>query len=419
VTRRSTSDRRLLLVAGAFSSFAAQTSIVTLPLVAVVGLHADPAQVGILSALGTMPFVALGLPVGAWVDRLDHRRILLAAEVIRTLLLATVPLAYWLHHLCLGHLFVVAALAGCATVFFDVATQSAIPRVVTPHALVRTNTDLNTIWGVSNIAGRGLAGLVVAAISAPWTMSVAAGVYLGSVLALRRLPPGLPVAPADRPTRPNLIREVTEGLRHVLGNRELRALAWTAAQANLGSAIITAMLPILIVREAHFSSVGLGVFLACGGAGLLAGARAALSMARRLGVGTTLAGAGVTLAPMTLLVPLFTHGVLAVVAAGGWFMFMFKLGLDNVLGVSLRQRLTDTALQGRMNATFRVLLTGALSIGAALSGGLGDAFGVRDAMWVGAAAAATAGVAVLVSPVRRRSVLPEQVTPRALPCPSG
>lgn len=406
VPARSTSDGHLLLLAGAFSSLAAQTSFVTLPLVAVLRLGAGPAQVGVLASLGTVPFLVLGLPAGAWVDRIDHRPILLTAEVVRTVLLATVPAAYWMHLLSIEQLFVVAFFVGCATVFFDVATQSAIPRVVSPSSLVRTNTDLNTIWGVTNIADRGVAGVAVAVISAPWTIVLAAGIYLGSVLALRRLPTDPPRAAVDSCARRSLIREVSEGLRHVSGNRELRALAMTAAQANFGSAVITAMLPIRIVREVGLSAVALGLLLACGGMGLLAGARAAMPLARRFGVGTSLAVAGATLAPMALLVPLFARGPLAVVAATGWFFFMFKLGLDNVLGVSVRQRLTEPALQGRMNATFRVLLTGALSIGAALSGLLGDVLGVRDTMWLGAAAAATAGTAVLLSPVRRRRNLP-------------
>jgi MFS family permease len=408
----------MLLLASAFSSFAAQTSFVTLPLVAVLVLHAGPAPVGILASLGTLPFLVLGLPAGAWVDRVDHRRILLGAEFARSALLATVPIGYWLGLLSIAQLLVVATLVGCATVFFDLATQSAVPRVVPPDELVRTNTDLNTIWGVSNIAGRGLAGVVVAAISAPWTMAMAALVYLASVLALRRLPVDPPASVAARPARPSLSREVSEGLRHVLGNHELRALALSAAQANLGSAIITAMLPIRIVREVGYSSAGLGAFLACGGAGLLAGARAAMPLARRVGVGTTLAGAGVTLAPLALLAPLLSRGPLTVVAAFGWFLFMGKLGVDNVLGVSLRQRLTDRKLQGRMNASFRVLLTGALSIGAALSGVLAETVGVRNAMLVGAVAAATAGIPVLLSPVRQRRTLPAPVTEHASTHPS-
>lgn len=407
-----TARPELLLCAASFSSFAAQISVVTVPLVAITELHVGPAPVGILASLGTLPFLVLGLPAGAWIDRVDYRRVLLAAELARTVLLATVPVAYWRGFLSIAQLFVVAALVGCATVFFDIATQSAIPVIVSPAALVRTNTALNTIWGVSNIAGRGLAGLVIAVISAPSTMSVICAGYLGSLIALRRLPADKPSPVAERHRPRGLAGEISEGLRHVFGNRELRALALAAAQANLGSAVITAMLPIRIVGEVGYSSAGLGFFLACGGAGLLAGARAAMPLARRIGVGTTLVGAGMSLAPMSLLLPLFSRGPLAVAAAAGWFLFMFKLGLDNVLGVSLRQRLTDSALQGRMNATFRVLLTGALSIGAAVSGVLGEVLGVRSAMWTGAAFAGTAGIAILLSPVRRRHTLPEQVTER-------
>ncbi|WP_272918488.1 MFS transporter [Nocardiopsis alba] len=202
--------------------------------------------------------------------------------------------------------------------------------------------------------------------------------------------------------------QIGEGLRHVFGKRELRALAITAALANLGSSVVNTMLPIWFVRELGLSSATLGLFWAAGGVGLLCGARCARPVAARLGYGRTLGVVGLCLAPAGLLVPLVGQGVWLYLAGTGWFLAMFKIGMDNVLGVSLRQRMTADRLLGRMNATFRFLLTGALAIGAALSGVLGELIGVQATLWVGGVFMATAFIPVFLSPVVKLRELPEE-----------
>jgi predicted MFS family arabinose efflux permease len=174
---------------------------------------------------------------------------------------------------------------------------------------------------------------------------------------------------------------------------------------------------VLFVRELHLPASVLGLYWAAGGLGLLLGARCARPLAARLGHGRTLALAGPVLAPAALLVPLIGRGPWLWLAGAGWALAMFKTGMDNVLGVSLRQGMTPDALLGRMNATFRFMLTGALAIGAALSGLLGEAAGVRPTLWTGGALLAVAFLPVLLSPVRRRRTLPGERPTRATPAP--
>jgi predicted MFS family arabinose efflux permease len=401
-------DFRILFTASSLSQLGTNVSYVATPLVAVIALHAGPGQVGALAALSTTAFLLIGLPAGAWVDRLSHRRVLVAADLARAVLFATVPLAWWGGVLSLRQLYAVVLVNGCATVFFDVASQSVLPQLVGPDALVRANADINTLIAVGNVAGRSAGGGLVALLTAPAAVLCSSVVYLASALRLTALRP-TPAPPRRSSRGPGLREQIGEGVRHVFGNPELRALALTAALGNLGSAVINTMLPIWFVRHLGYSSALLGLFWAAGGAGLLLGARTARSAAARFGYGRTLGLAGACLAPAGLLVPLVGRGAWLPLAGTGWFLAMFKVGMDNVLGVSLRQRMTAAPLLGRMNATFRFLLTGALAVGAALSGVLGELAGIHATLWVGGVFVSTAFLPVFVSPVRRRRALPEQV----------
>ncbi|MFG1679699.1 MFS transporter [Nonomuraea sp. NPDC049269] len=397
-------DFRILFTATALSQLATNIGYVAIPLIAVTALHAGPGQAGALAALSTAAFLLIGLPAGAWVDRMRHRRVLILADLARALLLASIPLAWWLDALTFGQLYAVVLLTGCATVFFDVGSQSVLPQLVGRDGLVQANAAVMTLIAAGNVAGRGAGGGLVQLLTAPVAVACAAAGYLASALRLSAIRGTAGAPAADRPTR--LGAQIAEGLRHVLGNAELRALALTGTLTNLGSQIVNTVLPILFVSELGLPPGALGLFWAAGGAGLLLGARCARPIGARLGHGRTLGLAGPLLAPAGLLVPLIDRGPGLWLAGAGWLLAMTKTGMDNVLGVSLRQRMTPDGLLGRMNATFRFLLTGALAVGAAVAGLIGELTTVRVTLWVGAVLLAIAFLPVFLSPLRARRELP-------------
>jgi MFS family permease len=412
-------DFRTLFAASTLSQLGTNVSYVAVPLIAVAVLGATPGQAGLLGALGTAAFLLIGLPAGAWVDRLRHRRVLITADLARALLFASVPLAWWQHALTFWQLYVVVLLNGAATVFFDVGSQSVLPQLVGREGLVRANAAVVSLIALGNVAGRGAGGGLVQVLTAPVAVAATAVCYLASAVQLTALHRSSASPVPGRPTR--LRTQIAEGLRHVLGNPELRALALTATLANLGSQIVNTTLPFLFMRELGLPAGILGLFWAAGGAGLLLGARCARPLAARLGHGRTLALAGLVLSPTGLLVPLIGHGAWLWLAGCGWLLAMLKIGMDNVLGVSLRQRMTPDPLLGRMNATFRFLLTGALAIGSAIAGVIGQLGGVHLALWVGGGLVATAFLPVFLSPLRRRRDLPPQAGPvgRSASRPAG
>ncbi|MFI9328873.1 MFS transporter [Kitasatospora sp. NPDC052868] len=403
-----TADFRTLFTATALAQLGTNIGYVALPLIAVTALDASAGQVGALATLSTLAFLLIGLPAGAWVDRMRHRRVLIVADLVKAALYASVPLAWWLGGLTLWQLYTVALLSGCATVFFDVASQSVLPQLVGRGHLVQANAAVVSLMAVGNIAGRSAGGALVQLLTAPAAIAVTAASHLGSALrliALRRTP--APAPPPVRGNGPGLGAQVGEGLRHVLGNAELRALALTASLTNLGFQIVNTLLPVLFVRELHLPAGALGLYWAVGGLGILLGSRCARPIAARVGYGRALGLAGLCAAPAGLLIPLNGAGVWLYVAGFGSLVLAFKTGMDNVLGVSLRQRMTPDALLGRMNATFRFLLTGSLAIGAALAGLLGEVAGLHPTLWLGGVLLASAFLPVYLSPIRTRRHLPD------------
>ncbi|MFC7650388.1 MFS transporter [Streptosporangium lutulentum] len=148
---------RQLFIATTISQLGSQVSLLALPLVAVLALEASNFQVGALTACGTIAFLLVGLPAGAWVDRMRWRNVLIFGDVGRALVLGSVPLAWAMGALSMIQLYLVALVTGVLTVFFDVAYQSYLPHLVGREHLVEGNAKLEAVRASSQVAGPTLA----------------------------------------------------------------------------------------------------------------------------------------------------------------------------------------------------------------------------------------------------------------------
>ncbi|WP_424211249.1 MFS transporter [Streptomyces sp. BI20] len=403
---------RALMAASGLGLTAASATYVAAPLAAVLVLDAGPGEVGLLGLLGTVAFLLIGLPAGAWVDRLPARRVLMVAEAVRGTLLLSVPAAWWAGVLTLGQLCAVVLCVGVASVFVDVAALSVLPRLVGPGALLAANSAMAGLTAAGNVAGRGLGGAVVQLLGAPLALLGSGLAHLGSAWAVRGLDTGGGSGPARGGDAAgagvgSLWSRTAAGLRHVTGAPELRALAWTGALANLATSAVNTMLPLVFTRDLGLSGGALGVFWAVGGIGLFAGTRVARRLAGRFGHGRGIVLTDLWLAPTGLLVTALDEGAGLWAAGAGWFLFGARTGISNVLGVSLRQRLTDPGMQGRMNAVFRFLLTGASAVGAGLAAVLGSLWSPAAAVGAGGLVLCLSALPTALSPLRRRRTLPE------------
>ena len=402
-------DFRRLWVGETVSQFGTMISQLALPLVAILVLHASTFQVGLLATFEMLAFLVVGLPAGAWVDRMRYRWVLIVNDLIRAAALASVPIAQALGVLTIGQLYVVSLLTGVCTVFFDVAYQSYLPQLVDRSALVEGNAKLQASESVSQIAGPGVGGVLIQALTAPYAVLVDAASFLWSaawVAAIRQRPPRPPRAP-DRSLR----REVAQGLRFVLGNRLLRAIAMCTGTSNLFSNIAFPVYYILLARTLHLSPGVIGLFTSVGAVGGLAGSLVASRFASWVGQGPAIWISILIGLPSAFVVPFvhrdWTLGLLAV----GQLVMWTSVVIYNITQVSFRQGLCPPDLLGRMNATMRFLVWGTIPLGAFLGGVLGAAIGIRQTLLVAAIGGALCVLPVFFSPLRHMRELPQYAGP--------
>jgi hypothetical protein len=400
---------RRLWIGETVSQFGTMISQLALPLVAILVVHASTLEVGLMTTFQTAPFLLVGLPAGAWVERMRLRSVLIVNDLVRAAALGSVPLASLLGVLTIGQLYAAALVSGAATVFFDVAYQSYLPQLVDREQLVAANARLQASESVSQIAGPSAAGLLIQALTAPYAVLADALSFLwsaGWVTAIQARPP----RPARKPDR-HLGREIAEGLRFVLGSPLLRAIAICTGSSNLFGSIGMAVFYVLLARQLHVAPGIIGLISSAAAAGGLAGALGATRFAARLGQGPAIWISVTMAAPCAFAAPFaqrnWTLGLLAVAEAGLGASFV----LYNITQVSFRQGLCPPGLLGRMNATMRFLVWGTLPLGGAIGGILGTVIGVRATLLVAAIGGAGAFLPVYLSPLRRMRALPSYSEP--------
>ncbi|MFE4972428.1 MFS transporter [Kitasatospora sp. NPDC056651] len=398
-------DFRLLLTGAAAAQTGSQVTLVALPLVAVVVLDATPFQVGLLTAAETAAFLLVGLPAGAWLDRMRKLPVLVRADVVRCLAVGSIPPAAALGVLTMPQLYLVGLVTGVATVFFDVAHQSFLPAVLPREQLVAGNGALETVRSSAQIAGPGLGGGLVQLLGAPLAIVADACGYLASALLLVRIKVE-EQRPEPDPGR-SLRTEIGEGVRFVLGHPLLRAIATATATSNLFSAVLTAVQTVFWVRVLDLSPGAIGVLLSVSAVGGLAGALCAGRIARWIGQARMIWLSTAVTAPFAVLWPLSGGGAGVVLFGLASGVVLFGAVVYNVGQVSFRQGLCPPELLGRMNATMRFLVWGTLPIGALIGGAVADAAGPRAALWLCAAGFLLVPLPLVLSPLRRMRELPD------------
>jgi MFS family permease len=406
---------RRLWIGETVSQFGTMVSQLALPLVAILVVHAPTFQVGLLTACETAAFLVVGLPAGAWVDRMRFRWVLIVNDLLRAALLGSIPLAQFLGVLTIWQLYVVALGTGVCTVFFDVAYQSYLPQLVDRQLLVEGNAKLQGSESVSQIAGPSIGGLLIQAFTAPYAVLIDALSFLwsaGWVMAIKARPP----RPERKPDR-QLRREIGEGLRFVLGNRMLRAIALSTGSFNLFSSMSFAVFYVLLARDLDVSPGLIGLITSTSAIGGLIGSLVASRFAARVGQGPAIWIAAAVSGPCAFVAPFvqrdWTLALLAFIQIVMWMGIV----VYNITQVSFRQGLCPPALLGRMNATMRFLVWGTMPLGGILGGVLGSAIGVRETLFVAAAGGSLAFLPVFFSPLRRMRELPSYQDPG--PAPTG
>jgi MFS family permease len=403
---RTHADFRLLWCGETAGKFGASVTSVAMPLIAVASLHAGPFTVGLLTAASWAPWLLIGLPAGAWVDRLPHRPVMLASAAFSLLLFAALPLAARAGWLSVGLLLAVALLTGTAAVFFQTAYTAYLPTLLAPEDRAEGNAKLQGSASAAQIGGLSAGGLIAQLVGAVNGMYVNAATFLISLLCLGRIRHREPRA-AARTARPaSLGSEVAEGLRLVARDPWLRPLTLFGAASNLALMGYQSIQVVFLVHGVGVDQGGVGVLVAATSVGGVAGAFLARRAADRFGTARALLLFELGFAVPALLMPLAFGGAgLALFVAGG-FTVTAGVVAGNVVASGFRQHYCPPELRGRLAASAAFLAYGTIPLGALVGGTLGSVLGPRAALAITAAGVPLAALILLFSPIGRVRDLP-------------
>jgi MFS family permease len=398
--------------ASVISSLGSSVTRLALPLLAALTLHATPIQMGLLVAAETTPVLLFGLFIGVWVDRRAKRPVMVAADIGRGILLFLAPLSAWLGLLRIEPLLVIAFLVGTLEVFFEIASQSYLPVILSGNDLTTGNARLHTGWGIAEVGGPGLAGWLTQLFSAPIAILTDAVSYVISAMLLggiRTAEPERAIVAQDG-EHSHFRRELMEGLRLVVGSPLLRATAAATGAWNFFDGARMAVLVLFLTRLLGIDAGGVGAIFTAASVGYLCGSLLPDRVARRIGLGRAILLGIVLGGPCELLIAFATGSppVAAAMAGGGYFLANFTIPIYDVNQFSLRQATTPLRLQGRVNATMRTLIRGSLPLGALAGGILAERIGLREVMIASTLGALFAFLAIWFSPVRSLVSLPER-----------
>lgn len=386
------------------SLFGDQITLLALPLAAVIVLDANAATMGYLFAAALAPNLLFSLHAGAFVDRRGRRRAtMIATDLGRAALLASVPVAYGLGVLTLPQLYVVAFLEGTLSVLFYVSYSTLFTALVPRERYVEGNQLVNGSRAFSFVGGQSLAGFLVQVFSAPFALLADALSFLVSALFLSRVEAGEP--PTEQAERGHL----AAGARFIRRTPLLSASLASTATVNFFNFVFFSLFILYVTRELHVRPGTLGLVLGAGAVGGLLGAFLTGRIARRIGIGPAFMLGSILFPAPFLLVPLAGGAHLVVVA----LLFLAEFGsgfgvmmLDITIG-SIQQALIPDRLRARVSGAYMVVNYGVRPLGSLLGGLLGSTIGLRPTLWLAAIGGLCAVIFLLPSPAPRLRELPE------------
>ena len=386
-----------------------QVTTLALPLTAVVLLKATSFQVGLLNTALTVPFLFLTLFAGVWIEHKRRRPVLIATNLGRALLLGCIPMLALTGWLRIEYLYVIALLVGCCTVFFYLAYQVFLPTLLPTKQLVEGNSKLSASESITEVVGPGIAGQLIQLMTAPIAIAVDAFSFLIAAGSLALMHTHESVEPASPTTLRRVFPDIGEGFRITFTNKYLRAFAGEAATYNMFWQMILTIFLLYAVRELHFSAGTIGFLFAVGSVGALLGALLTGRIARWVGVGPTIVATAILSDIALLILPFIGRST----PQAGFFLalafFVQGIGLTgcNIHVDSIRQAIIPRSLQGRANASYRLLVSGALPLGSLLGGTLGAWLGLQLTLVVSALGLLSTALWIIFSPIPGLRALPD------------
>lgn len=388
----------LFLVARAVSWVGSAMTLVALP-VLLYQRTGSPALTGLLAAVEAVPYLVLGLPAGALVDRWDQRRTLVATSLLSAAIMASVPIASALGVLTTGHLLAAAVGGSAVFVFFDAAGFGVVPALVGRDGVAAATGTMMSVSTVIGLIGPAVGGAVATAIGAPYVLAADALSYAVAAALLARLHWRPPAEELEKTSAASPVADITEGLRYLWHHRVIRDLTLLGIGNSLTAGAVTGLIVVTGVQRLGLDDhdARLGLLYTAGALGSLFAGIAIARLQRRLPLGViALAGLAVNLVLLLTLAEL-TYFPVALIVVSGWQASNTLVSLN---GIITRQAITPAHLQGRVNTTARMIAWGGTPLGAALGGLVASHVGVHAALLAASAGVGGSLIAGLVGSLR-------------------
>lgn len=394
-------EYRRVWAAGAVAGLGGEIGDLALPVLTLTTLGASAQEMSWVKAGLSLPYLVLMLWLGVLVDRRRRRPLMIGAELSSFGVLLTVAVLALVGWLSIPMLVAATFLLGAAAVLHTLADNSFLPHVVTREQLPDANAKVTATESAIDIGGSGVGGALVQAVTAPVAILINAVSRLISALLLR----GVTVdEQAPAPAGTSALAQAREGMGELWRSRTVRGLAAEATLWNLGNEAFILALTVAVIGGRPDGPLALGLVLMAGGVGAFVGAGLSARLTARFGYGRSLIGALLLGNTAPLLGMWFARdtatGSLVIVAVA-FLGSGLGIGVANSQAVTVRQLAVPDDLRGRVNAAYRLLSWGALSVGALFAGVAVSLLGTWQAGVLGAAVMALSSVPVIASPVRR------------------
>jgi MFS family permease len=358
-------DFQLFFGGQLLSNLGGSVSLLLIPLI-VYELTGSALNLGISSAVEFVPYLLFGLVIGAYVDRLRRRRVMIVSDVLRAAALGSVPVLDAAGALHVWWIYVVGFITSVLGIFFSNSESTAIPALVGRKDLVRANGRIMASYSAMGIGGPLIAGAMVSVFNPALALSIDAASFVVSALTLALIRTSFD-APAggERPRR-RVREDVAEGLRYVLGNPVLRSISAMMSLINLFATSIVYSQTVYLAK-AHLGADNgqVGLLYAAGGAGVVVTGLLAGRLRRHLSFGqAALGGLMASGAAMIVLAAVGNFWV-------GMLFWAAVTGCGNMLDIntmSLRQAISPPEMLGRVMSIAQVLAWSAIPLGS-LAGG--------------------------------------------------
>lgn len=375
-----------LWAAQAISAYGSRITRTALPIVAIAMLDQPESIIGVLVAGQLAPGVVLALFAGGIVDRGNKRRILITADVVRAIAVASLTIAWAAGALTMVHLLIVGAVVGAASAMFAITDNAYLPSLIGKEHLAEGNAKIEATEAIAEITGPASAGALIAALGAPLAVAIDAATYVWSAVMLGRIRTRVvPAEPSPGVSMSLRGGDLEVGMRAVFGHPIVRPIVVSHMVWSLSGGFFMALYTPFCLRELGLDTTTFGVVIAMGGVGSLAGALLSRTFVRSFGLGHTLVITSALSLACAVFIPMARGPYVVVVA----LLIAHQLLSDGfsvafvIHAVTLRQTVLRKELLGRANAAIHVCTASLLPIGALLAGFIAEAIGTREAVWIG------------------------------------